>query len=146
MRNLMTVHAAGLFLAITMSAGCAADRPAEGTQAATGRTTLTGTVVDMSCYTMNEKDIGMDHVTQGGATPPNVGFACAYSCVKWQGMPAGLLTSDGKLYQIEGGLSENSNSKIAPHLTHKVTITGDVSELDGVLLIKADEVTMVSTT
>jgi hypothetical protein len=105
--------------------------------------TITGTVVDLSCYAMNKADRGMHHLTQGGAKPPNVGFECAYSCVRWQGMPAGLLTDDGKVYQIEGGLRANSNAKIAPHLTHRVTITGNVTEVDRVLLIEADDVKMV---
>lgn len=105
--------------------------------------TVTGKVVDLSCYVMNKEDSGVDHKTQGGATPPNVAFACAYSCVRWQGMPAGLLTSDGKVYQITGGLAENSNVKIAAHLSHDVTITGEVTELDGVTLIAANDVKMV---
>jgi hypothetical protein len=105
--------------------------------------TITGTVVDLSCYAMNQADRGMHHLAQGGAKPPNVGFECAYSCVRWQGMPAGLLTDDGKVYQIEGGLRANSNAKIAPHLTHRVTITGNVTEVDRVLLIEADDVKMV---
>ena len=105
--------------------------------------TITGTVVDLACYSMNKADRGMHHLSQGGATRPNVGFECAYSCVRWQGMPAGLLADDGKIYQIEGRLRENSNARIAPHLTHKVTLTGDVTEIDGVLLIAADEVKRV---
>jgi hypothetical protein len=105
--------------------------------------TITGTVVDLSCYAVNKADRGMHHLTQGGATPPNVGFECAYSCVRWQGMPAGLLTDDGTVFQIEGGLRANSNAKIAPHLTHRVSITGNVTELDGVLLLEADDVKMV---
>jgi hypothetical protein len=104
--------------------------------------TVTGKVIDLSCYVMDRADSGMDHKTQGGATPPNVGLACAYSCVRWQGMPAGLLTSDGKVYQIAGGLAENSNVKIAAHLTHTVTITGEVTELDGVTMIASNDVKM----
>ena len=104
--------------------------------------TITGTVVDLSCYAMNKADRGMHHVSQGGAKPPNVGFECAYSCVRWQGMPAGLLTDDGRVYQIEGGLRDNGNAKIAPHLTHKVSITGKVTDVDGVMLLEADDVVM----
>jgi hypothetical protein len=32
--------------------------------------------------------------------------------------------------------------KIAPHLTHTVTITGEVTELDGVMLIASNDVKM----
>jgi len=126
---------------VCLMAGVCASGCADSAYAKTE--TVTGKVVDLSCYVMNHEDSGMDHKTQGGATPPNVGFACAYSCVRWQGMPAGLLTSDGKVYQITGGLAENSNVKIAPHLTHTVTITGEVTELDGVTLIASNDVKMV---
>ena len=102
--------------------------------------TVTGRVIDLACYVMNKEDVGMDHTTQGGATPPNRGLACAYSCVRWQGMPAGLLTSDGKIYQIAGGLAANSNVRIAPYLTRTVTITGKVTRKDVVTLIAADAV------
>ena len=105
--------------------------------------TVTGQVIDLACYAMDKGDVGMDHKTQGGATRPNVGLACAYSCVRWQGMPAGLLTSDGKLYQIVGGLAANSNAKIAPYLTRTVTITGEVTRKDVVTLIAADAVKVV---
>ena len=105
--------------------------------------TVTGQVIDLACYLMDHEDVGMDHKTQGGATPPNVGFACAYSCVRWQGMPAGLLTSDGKIYQIAGELAANSNVKIAPYLTRTVTLTGNITRVDGVTLIAANDVKIV---
>lgn len=142
MRKLAVAFLIGPCLAVWGGAGCSDAQSAAGAQ--TGRMTVVGKVIDLACYTMNEQDSGMDHITQGGANAPNVAFNCAYACVRWQGMPAGLLTDDGRLYQIAGGLSEDSNSGIAPHLTHTVTITGDVIELDGVMLIAADEVTMVS--
>ena len=129
-----------LAVILSLAAGVCATACADSAYAKTE--TITGKVVDLSCYLMNHEDSGMDHKTQGGATPPNVGFACAYSCVRWQGMPAGLLTSDGKVYQITGGLAENSNTKIAAHLTHTVTITGEVTELDGVMLIASNDIKM----
>lgn len=98
--------------------------------------TVTGVLVDLLCYDVETKaNAGMDHP---------MGRECAYSCAKWWGQPVGLLTSDGKLYQITGGLIANNNAKIAPHITHTVTITGEVGEKDGMPLLTADTLTMVS--
>lgn len=96
--------------------------------------TVTGQVIDLYCYTRNKADTGMDHTT---------GRECARACVRWEGQPVGLLTADGKVYQFAGGLVAKNNAKIAPHLTHTVTVTGDVTEKDGMLMIAADEVKMV---
>ena len=126
-------------VSVLVSASCGRAQVASATTE-----TVTGQVVDLACYLLDHDDVGMDHKTQGGATPPNVGFACAYSCVRWQGMPAGLLTSDGKVYQIAGDLAANSNVKIAPYLTRTVTITGNVTRVDGVTLIAANDVKIVN--
>lgn len=98
--------------------------------------TVTGKVVDLYCYSPETKaNGGMDH---------RQGRECAYACAKWEGQPIGLVTADGKLYQLAGALVANSNAKIAPHVTHTVTITGDVTEKDGILMLTASDVKMVS--
>jgi hypothetical protein len=104
---------------------------------ATGQATVTGQVIDLACHARNQANTGMDH---------DRGFACAQACVKWEGQPAGLLTPDGKVYQIAGILASNNNVKIAPHLAHTVTIAGDVSEKDGMLMLTATDVKMVEQT
>ena len=96
--------------------------------------TVTGQVIDLYCYSRDNKATGMDH---------RDGRECALACIKWEGQPVGLLTSDGKVYQLSGGLVANNNAKIAPHLTHTVTVTGTVTELDGMQMIAANDVTMV---
>ena len=96
--------------------------------------TVTGQVIDLYCYTLNKADVGMDHRS---------GRECAWACVKYEGQPVGLLTADGKVYQLAGGLVANNNAKIAPHVTHTVTVTGNVTELDGMPVIAANDVTMV---
>jgi hypothetical protein len=97
--------------------------------------TLTGQVIDLVCYMQNKSNTGMDHTN---------GRECAAACAKWEGQPVGLLTADGKLYQFAGDLVANNNAKIVPHLTHKVTVTGDVSERAGMMIIAGSDVTMVS--
>src|SRR5262245_55117886 len=98
--------------------------------------TVTGQLVDLYCYDVETKaNSGMDH-TQGRN--------CAYACAKWEGQPVGLLTSDGKLYQLEGGLVANNNEKLAPHISHTVTITGETSEKSGMTMLAASDLKMVS--
>ena len=93
--------------------------------------TLTGEVISLSCYFQNKANVGQ------------AGMICAIATVKWEGNPAGLLTTDGKVYQFAGGLVANNNAKIIPFLGHTVTVTGDVSEKDAMLMIAADQATLV---
>jgi len=99
---------------------------------------LTGKVVDMTCY-MKDKtnNAGMDHKMPADTKD------CAAACAK-KGQPLAILTSDGKVYEIAGGLAENSNAKLVPHITHTVTITGDTMEMNGKTMIHASELKMVS--
>jgi len=67
---------------------------------------------------------------------------CAVDCAK-RGEPVALLTTDGKVYRIAGGLAANNNAKLIAHMGHTVEITGDVSEKDGKVQIAADALKMV---
>ena len=95
--------------------------------------TITGTVIDLSCYARNRANTRTDH---------DQGRECAQACIKYEGQPAGLLTTDGKVYQIGGALAANNNAKIAAHVGHMVTITGDVTNKDGMPVVAASDVTM----
>lgn len=99
---------------------------------------VTGKIVDMNCY-MKDKtnNAGMDHKMPADTKD------CALACAK-KGQPLALLTTDGKVYEIAGGLAENNNAKLIPHITHTVTITGDTMEMSGKLMIHASELKMVS--
>ena len=96
--------------------------------------TVTGQVIDLYCYSRDNKATGMDH---------RDGRECALACIKWEGQPVGLLTAEGKVYQLAGTLVANNNAKVAPHLTHTVTVTGDVVDRDGIMTINATDLTMV---
>jgi hypothetical protein len=100
--------------------------------------TVKGRVVDMSCY-MKDKanNAGKDHKM------PEDTADCAAACAK-QGAPMAILTDDGKVYQLTGGLAANKNAKLIPHVAHVVEVTGDVTEKDGKMMIAADSLTMVS--
>jgi hypothetical protein len=93
--------------------------------------TVTGEIVSVSCY-LQSKNVG------------KAGFVCAIGDVKWEGNPPGLLTADGKLYELTGPLVANNNAKVVPHIGHKVTISGEVTTHDGMMLLSATELEMVS--
>ena len=120
-------------MSVAMGALCAAACSAP----AMARTeTVTGQVVDLYCYNVETKaNSGMDH---------QPGHNCAYACARWEGQPVGIVTSGGKVYQLAGGLVANSNIKIAPHMAHTVTVTGDVVEKNGIMVLTANALTMVN--
>ncbi len=91
--------------------------------------TVTGKVVAISYY-------GTNQMRRGGGLDQDL--AAARASVKWEGMPAGIVTSDGKAYQIVGGLAANNNAKIIDWLGKTATITGDVSEQHGMMCISSD--------
>ena len=96
--------------------------------------TVTGQVVDLVCYARNKANTGSDH---------DQGFACAQACVKWEGNPVGLVTADGKVYQFAGDLVANNNAKAVPLLSHTVTVTGDVTEKDGMMMLAASDAKVI---
>ncbi len=115
----MRGYVAGVAVAVLVSA-CAV--PAFAKTA-----TVKGQLIDQECYLM-EKKVDAD-------------ATCAVSCAK-EGKPVALLTSDGTVYQVTGGLAANKNAKLSAHMLHTVTITGDVTEQAGKLTIAADSLTM----
>jgi len=99
--------------------------------------TVKGQVVDQTCYAKDKANNGNDHKMPQDVTD------CAVACAK-KGAPLALLTSDGKLYQITGGLAADKNAKLVPHVSHTVEIKGEVTEKDGKKMIAADALTMIS--
>ena len=100
--------------------------------------TVKGQIIDESCYKMDKSNTGKDHKMPKGDT-----VDCAIGCAK-AGRPMALLTEDGKVYEITGGLAADKNAKIVPHVAHTVEITGDVGEKDGKMTIAADSLKMIS--
>ena len=100
--------------------------------------TVKGQIIDGACYKMDKSNVGLDHKMPKGDTKD-----CAVICAK-AGHPMSLLTSDGKVYEITGGLAADNNAKIVAHVAHTVEVTGDVTEKDGKMLIAADTLKMVS--
>jgi hypothetical protein len=103
-------------------------------QGASGTRTVTGHVVCLVCYSRNKANTGADH---------DSGRMCAHACIKWEGNPAGVVTTDGKVYQLAGGIVANNNARVLPHIAHTVSVTGDVYEKDGMTMIRADDMKTV---
>jgi hypothetical protein len=97
--------------------------------------TVKGQVVDEGC---SLKEMGQ----KGDHEKAEEMAQCAIDCAK-RGEPVALLTSDGKVYRIAGGLAANNNAKLVPHMNHTVEITGDVTEKDGKVQIAADALKML---
>jgi len=109
-----------------------------GVPASAATETVKGKIVDQTCYTKDMKaNVGKDHKMPQDVTD------CATACAK-KGAPMAVLTDDGKLYQITGGLAADMNAKIIPHISHTVEITGDVTEKDGKKMIAASDLRMIS--
>ena len=87
--------------------------------------TVKGELVDQACYMKDKKNVGASHKE------------CADTCAK-KGQPVAIVTADGKVYQVTGGIAADKNAKLAPHMTHTVEITGDVTEKDGKMTIAAE--------
>jgi hypothetical protein len=85
--------------------------------------TVKGQLVDQECY-QREQKVDAD-------------ASCAVTCAK-SGKPVALLTADGKVYEVTGGLAANKNAKLVDHMLQTVEITGNVSDKDGKLAIAAD--------
>src|SRR5580693_7162562 len=100
--------------------------------------TITGQLIDQACYKMDKSNTGVDHKMPKGDTKD-----CAIACAK-AGRPMALLTSDGKVYEIAGGLAADKNAKLIAHISHTVELTGDVTTADGKMSIAADSLKMIS--
>ncbi|HNP21797.1 MAG TPA: hypothetical protein PKM63_14415 [Panacibacter sp.] len=88
---------------------------------------ITGEVLDMNCY-IGHGAHGDDHMS------------CATACIKG-GAPMGLLTSDGKVYLLVADHSKKDvYEEVKKYAGGQVTITGAVSEKDGIKGIVVTEV------
>ena len=99
--------------------------------------TISGQLIDQTCYLANKANTGVDHKM------PEPTPGCAATCAK-MGLPLALLTADGKVYTVTGDLAANNNAKLVPHLSHKVELTGDVTEKGGTMTIAATSLKMIS--
>jgi hypothetical protein len=123
MRKLVTVFIGALF-GVALTA-----------QVLANTETVTGQLIDLACYMLDKGNTANAHKGRG--------YNCARACAK-EGFDVGLLTSDGKIYHLTGGLTADKNAKLVPHMAHTVTITGEVTEKEGETMIAASDLKMVA--
>jgi hypothetical protein len=83
------------------------------------QTSITGELVDQTCYLKDKsKNVGVGHED------------CAVMCAM-KGQQVALVTDAGELYLLAGDLTKDNNAVLAPHMSHRVVLTGDISEKDG---------------
>ncbi len=80
---------------------------------------ITGVLVDKACYTQDKANTTNAH--------KGMGDTCAQACAKKGGTVA-LVTEKGEVYDVMtmGSLAGENNAKLVPHMSHTVTLTGDV--------------------
>ncbi len=89
--------------------------------------TVTGEILDMKCY-MASGAHGDGHKT------------CAATCING-GSPMGILTDDGKVYLlVENSKNSDAYDEAKKFAGEKVTLTGTVSEKNGVQALIVNEV------
>jgi hypothetical protein len=98
-------------------------------------TTLSGVLVDKGCYTRDKGNTTNEH--------KGMSSTCAQDCAKG-GKQVALVTDEGEVYDVTGELAANKNEKLVPHMSHHVTLTGEVSKADGKMVIAATNMKMVS--
>jgi hypothetical protein len=100
---------------------------AHAQQSPSSTTTITGELLDMACY-MKSGAHGDGHKD------------CATMCIKG-GSPMGILTSDNKVYLlVENHDKAAAYAEAKKHPGEQVTVTGTISEKNGVNAIIADDV------
>ncbi len=101
------------------------------TSSAQDNSSVTGELVDMNCY-MAHGAHGDDHKS------------CAASCIKG-GAPMAVLTSDGKLYLLVADHGKNdAYNEAKKYPSQQVTVSGTLSEKDGIKSIVVTEVKVKS--
>ena len=72
-----------------------------------------------------------------------MGATCAQDCAK-KGNQVALVTKEGEVYDVTGALAEDKNAKLVAHMSHTVTLTGEVTGAKEKLAIAATDLKMVS--
>lgn len=98
---------------------------------------LTGVLVDKACYAHDKENTTNEH--------KGMEAACAQECAK-KGNTVALVTDKGEVYDVMpmGALAGEKNAKLVPHMSHRVTLTGDVMTSKDSKMIHATSLKMIS--
>lgn len=129
MKRITLVLAAAIVLAFAIPALAHEDHAMTGAKMA--KKTVSGEVVDMGCW--------LGHAARGEKH-----ISCATKCIN-QGMPMGLLTSDGTLYLVTLD-HENADpyNELKDMAGKNVSVTGEVLARSGMKAIEASTVKLAS--
>ena len=121
----VNMRVSGLFVAIVLLAASLAafgqGKDAMAKKPEAKSTTMTGEVVDVSCY-----------LAHGDGGKGDAHKECAAACAK-HGGPLGILTDDGKLFVsvLPDDHKNGPNALLADHVAQKVEVTGIVRTKGG---------------
>ena len=98
---------------------------------------VTGVLVDEACYTKDKANTTNAH--------KGMGETCAQASAK-KGNTFALVTENCDVIEVMpmGDLAGDNNAKLVPHMSHKVTLTGDVMDVKGKKMIHASALKMIS--
>src|SRR5579872_7586522 len=91
----------------------AAATPAYSSAAANAPQRMTGELISVWCYVQNTRNVGP------------AGYTCALADLKWEGNPPGILTSNGKVYQLAGPALGTNNDAVVRFIGKQVVATGE---------------------
>lgn len=97
--------------------------------------TLTGEVVDISCY--KQKAVA------GGTGAAHV--ACAKECVAKKGSALGILSDGDGLFRLWGNLARDKYAKLVPYIGQTVEITGTEVRLSNNYDVRSFDVQKIRT-
>jgi hypothetical protein len=102
-----------VFLTLALGVAPAVAAPAHGGMAKGKSVTVTGTLIDTKCYSMNSQNKGRDHVTPHGEMK-----GCAGLCANL-GIPVAVLTSKGEVWTLV-----TPSKDLADHMAETCRVTG----------------------
>jgi hypothetical protein len=91
--------------------------------------TVTGELIDQTCYLKDKNNVGVGHED------------CAVMCAM-KGQTVALVTDKGEVFAVAGELTSDNNAILAPHMSHRVVLTGVIVEKDGKKVITATSLKM----
>lgn len=82
---------------------------------------VAGILVDLACYTKDNRNTTNAHV--------GMSQTCAQDCARKGGTVA-IVTKTGEVYEVMamGAIAGENNAKLVPHMSHTVTLTGEIAE------------------
>lgn len=81
---------------------------------------VSGILVDLACYTKDKANTTNAHA--------GMSQTCAQDCAT-KGRQVAIVTPKGEVYEVMamGAIAGENNAKLVPHMSHTVTLTGEIA-------------------